>query len=136
MLAERSGEVFGRTKGDGLAGAKLGSAGIGSVFSNDGDAFGELSLEGPNQKCFFLVEGLAEPVDMLGDPDADTGLLATAFSPGETLFFGKLDGLGLAASAVLGRRLGLPSSWLRTKVGADCEGGLAAANELILPVRE
>jgi hypothetical protein len=49
MLAERSGEVFGRTKGDGLAGAKLGSAGIGSVFSNDGDAFGELSLEGLNQ---------------------------------------------------------------------------------------
>ena len=136
MLAECSGDVFGRTKGDGLAGAKVGSAEIGSVFSSAGVVFGEASLGGLNQKCFFLAEGLAELVDMLGDPDADTGLLATAPSPGDILFFGSLDGLGVAASAVLGRRLGLPSSLLRTKVDAACAGGLAAANELILPVRE
>lgn len=142
MLAERSGEVLGRTKGDGLTGAKVGSAEIGSVFSSDGVAFGELSLGGLNQKCFFLVEGLVglvglvELVGRLGDADADTGLLATASSPGEILFFSKLAEPGVAASAVLGRRLGLPSSLVRTKVGADCVGGLAAAKELILPVRE
>jgi hypothetical protein len=139
MLAERSGEVLGRTKGDGLAGAKVGSAEIGSVSSSDGVAFGELSLDGLNQKCFFLVEGLVGLVglvDRLGDADADTGLLATASSPGKILFFSKLAEPGVAASAVLGRRLGLPSSLVRTQVGADCVGGLAAAKELILPVRE
>ena len=45
MLADRSGEVFGRTMGEGLAGAKVGSAEIGSSFSNEGVVFGELSLE-------------------------------------------------------------------------------------------
>jgi hypothetical protein len=37
---------------------------------------------------------------------------------------------------VLGRRRGLPFSLLATKTGAECAGGLAAANELILPVSE
>jgi hypothetical protein len=45
MLADRSGEVFGRTIGDGLAGAKEGSAEIGSAFSTKGVVFGELSFE-------------------------------------------------------------------------------------------
>lgn len=45
MLADRSGEVFGRTMGDGLAGAKDGSDEIGSAFSTEGVVFGELSLE-------------------------------------------------------------------------------------------
>jgi hypothetical protein len=45
MLAECSGEVFGRTTGDELAGAKTGSAEIGSAFSREGVVFGELSLE-------------------------------------------------------------------------------------------
>ena len=136
MLADRSGEVFGRTMGEGLAGAKDGNAEVGSTFSAEGVDFVELSLELPNQKSFFLLEGLAELVDRLGDPEADAGLLAKTSSPEGALLFAKFDGLGVAASAVLGRLLGLPSSLPRTKVGADCAGGLAAANELTLPVSE
>lgn len=75
-------------------------------------------------------------MDILGDPEADEGLLTRASSPVEVLLFAKLDGLEVAASAVLGRLLGLPSSLLKTNDGADCAGGLAAANELILPVSE
>jgi hypothetical protein len=45
MLAERSGDVLGRTIIEGLAGAKAGSAKIGSDFSTEGVVFGELSLE-------------------------------------------------------------------------------------------
>jgi hypothetical protein len=85
MLADRSGEVFGRTVVDGLAGAKAGSAEIGSVFSTAGVVFGELSLEWLNQKCFLLLVGLVELVDILGDADADTGLLARRSSPVEVL---------------------------------------------------
>ena len=126
--------------GDGVGGAIFGSEEIGSVFSSSGVVFGELSWEFVNQKCFLLVAGLAEPVDRVGDPDpdadADAGLLARTSSPVATLFFAKLDGLGVAASAVLGRRLGLPSSLFKTKVVADVAGGLDAANELMLPLSE
>ena len=80
--------------------------------------------------------GLAELVDILGDADADTGLLVGRSSPVEVLFWARLAGTRVAASAVLGRRRGLPSPLLATKTGADCAGGLAAANELILPVSE
>jgi hypothetical protein len=80
--------------------------------------------------------GLAELVDILGDADADTGLLARRSSPVEALVWARLAGKRVAASAVLGRRRGPASSLLATKTGADCAGGLAAANELILPVSE
>lgn len=80
--------------------------------------------------------GLVELVDILGDADADTGLLVGRSSPVEVLFWARLGGTRVAASAVLGRRRGLPSPWLVMKTGADCAGGLAAANELILPVSE
>jgi hypothetical protein len=79
--------------------------------------------------------GLAEFVD-IGDADADTGLLVRRSSLVEVLFWVRLDGIRVTASAVLGRRRGLPSPLLATKTGADCAGGLAAANELILPVSE
>ena len=80
--------------------------------------------------------GLVELVDILGDADADTGLLVGSSSPVEVLFWVRLGGTRVAASAVLGRRRGLPSPWLAMKTGTDCAGGLAAANELILPVSE
>jgi hypothetical protein len=83
-----------------------------------------------------LPVGLAELVDILGDADADTGLLVRRSSPVEVLLWARLDGTRVAASAVLGRRRGLPFSLLATKTGAECAGGLAAANELILPVSE
>ncbi len=133
-LAERSGEVFGRAVGDGLAGANAGNAEIGSVFSVLGVVFGEHSFEWLNQKCFFLLEGLVDAVARPPNPEADTGRFRGLSS--STYFLTKLTGLGLAASAVLGRRLGLSSSLLRTKDGIDCVGGLAAAKELTLPVNE
>jgi hypothetical protein len=80
--------------------------------------------------------GLAELADTLGDADADTGLLVRRSSPVEVSFWARLGGTRVAASAVLGRRRGLPSPLLATKTGADCAGGLAAANELMLPVSE
>ena len=83
-----------------------------------------------------MLVGLAEFVDIFGDADADTGLLVRRSSAVEVLLWARLDGTRVAASAVLGRRRGPPFSLLATKTGAECAGGLAAANELILPVSE
>lgn len=69
-------------------------------------------------------------------PEADIGRFKKSSPAGESFSMAKLAGLGLAASAVLGRRLGLSSSLLRTKSGVECAGELAAAKELTLPVKE
>ena len=115
-------------KGAGAARGSLSSAfGVGV-----GDRLGEFE----NQKCFFLVGGLPEPVTA-GEPEADNGLFGRLIIDIAFSALAEAENSSVAVSAVRGLSGGLSISKPVGELTFDMVRGVGlAAIELILPDTE